>query len=115
MPDTYAERLEATIQHLEGLKARGTKFVPASDETLEALDRPVARRSRTTGPRDQGTSDEPAGLETKPPPGITAETARRTGEYVLAPLPADSAKESAFADLRRRALVCVTSQHLWHF
>ena len=42
MPDPYHQLLDATIQHLEGLKSRGVRFVPISanyyDDLLARLD-----------------------------------------------------------------------------
>src|SRR5258708_16433197 len=46
MSVAYYQLLDATIQHLSELKARGVRFVPVSPETLAGL--------RTTGPRTQG-------------------------------------------------------------
>lgn len=37
MPSAYEQLLDATIQHLEALKARGVRYVPVSPETLRAL------------------------------------------------------------------------------
>ena len=49
MSEGYDELLAATIQHLEGLKSRGTKFVTVSPETLSALaqapERPMVKAS----------------------------------------------------------------------
>jgi uracil-DNA glycosylase len=41
MSDTYNQLLDATIQHLEGLKSRGLRHVAVSPETLRALAQPV--------------------------------------------------------------------------
>ena len=41
MSTAYHELLDATIQHLEGLKARGVRHVAIAPETLRALDRPA--------------------------------------------------------------------------
>ncbi|MDB6109355.1 MAG: Phage polymerase-related protein, partial [Pedosphaera sp.] len=37
MSDAYHQLLDATIQHLEGLKARGVRFVPVQPASLAAL------------------------------------------------------------------------------
>jgi uracil-DNA glycosylase family 4 len=120
MPDTYEELLEATIQHLESLKARGTKFISISEETLTALDRPVVRKMRTTGPQDRVTTDHATADHKPGAPKLAAEEEKtkpaaahgKTKEYLLASPQADPAKETAFADLRRRALACVKCSHL---
>jgi DNA polymerase len=115
MPNTYQELLDATIQHLESLKGRGTKFVSVSEETLRALDRPAARTG-TTGQQERGTTDHRT-VDQKPA-AATGKTkaptpeAGKTREYVLASAQVDPTKEAAFADLRRRALACVKCPHL---
>ena len=52
MSETYEDLLEATIQHLEGLKSRGVRFVPVSTEALENLKRTplAAKRIATLSP-----------------------------------------------------------------
>jgi len=40
MADAYHQLLDASIQHLERLKAQGTRYVPVSAETLSALTQP---------------------------------------------------------------------------
>src|SRR5437879_3523780 len=37
MSDLYHQLLEASIQHLQGLQARGVRFVSVSQQTLKAL------------------------------------------------------------------------------
>jgi hypothetical protein len=37
MSDGYRQLLDATIQHLEGLKSRGVRHVAVAPETLRAL------------------------------------------------------------------------------
>ena len=115
MSDTYSDLLEATIQHLESLKARGTKFVSVSDETLAALDRPAIKRAspspgarlqtsdfrETSGPKLQPTTQA---LSVSPPPAPSVSTPAMS--------PDNAVKEAAFADLRRRALACVKCPHL---
>src|SRR5262245_16097990 len=107
MPDTYSELLDATIQHLESLKARGTKFVSVSHETLAALDRPAVKRGlpnpgtkvqtsdlrETSGPRSQPKpTAEVMNIIAPPPPPTTLGSTAPTGAT-------NAAKEAAFADL----------------
>ena len=77
MSDEYGQLLEATVQHLEGLRTRGVRFVVVSAERLSELKRPPAPRQITSQPP-------------KAVPGAQ-----------------EGAKAAAFADLRRRALECV--------
>ena len=41
MSDEYQILLEATIEHLQALKAEGVRYVSVQAETLEALQRPA--------------------------------------------------------------------------
>ncbi len=109
MPDDYNRLLDATIQHLEGLKSRGTRFVAVSQETLAALARAPrpgpdiggrgtpTSRAAAPEPRERGTTNPeqrvPAG---EPPKGGTT----------------NPAKAAAFAELRERAMVCVKCPNL---
>ncbi len=126
MPDAYRRLLDATIQHLEGLKAGGVRFVTVSHQALAGLapgsPRPVAPRPRAM------RAGKPSVPETKPatplPPLAKSAGFKPTiGPPVLpaaippsAPLgvsaPSPEAKAAAFAELRQRALVCVKCAHL---
>ena len=112
MSDLYTELLEATIQHLEELKSRGTRFVAVSPENLAAL----ARTPRAkTAPVAPVADNRPS----KPPEPVRADAA------VLFPKPAAAsdaappapelspdAKAAAFAELRARAMACAKCPHL---
>jgi len=127
MLDTYHQLLDATIQHLEELKARGVRFVVVSPEAVAALNQPAgtapARRPvappapelRTiTKPTARPAPPAPKPVEQKPP-AEQAILLPEPGEPVsAAALPALSseAKAAAFADLRQRALACVKCPHL---
>jgi DNA polymerase len=113
MPDTYSELLDATIQHLESLKARGTKFVSVSDQTLAALDRPAVKRaSPPPGIKELGQTPGPK-LQPKPTTEVADASRPPAAPPPAAPmLEGNTAKEAAFADLRRRALACVKCPHL---
>jgi DNA polymerase len=123
MPDIYSELLGATIHHLEELKARGTKFVPVSDEVLVALNRPATRRplpkenfkpqTPSFSPESfRGSIAKPQPAQSSPP--LQAKTAEPGGPAAGIQEIASNlvTKEAAFADLRRRALTCVKCSHL---
>src|SRR5260370_32092294 len=87
MSDAYHQLLDATIQHLSELKARGVRFVPVSPETLAGR--------RKTGPRTTGlqtTGPLTAGLQTTGPLTTRPATARpqtsESGSPPTAPIPA---------------------------
>jgi DNA polymerase len=125
MSTDYQQLLEATLRHLEDLKARGVRYVNIQPATLSALarsapprpaQRPAAAPKPASKPAPQAASPvsagsvvpagmpagaaEPAPLppargESPPPAGLT---------------PAD--KSQAMEELRRRALACVRCPHL---
>jgi len=82
MPDAYVELLDATLRHLEDLKAQGVRHLPVSPATLAALTAPVPRRAATAvSPATQRATvpskslsekgranrpDEPPSVETPP-------------------------------------------------
>jgi DNA polymerase len=80
MPDAYGQLLDATIQHLEDLKARGVRHVAIAPETLAALTRPVAGR------------DVPPGRPKKIVPVKSAEPAARPYQKVTSATLTPSAK-----------------------
>ncbi|EEF62160.1 uracil-DNA glycosylase [Pedosphaera parvula] len=123
MSDAYNQLLEAAIQHLQGLKARGVRFVSVQPEGLTAL---------ANGPRPSSPAPAPARMVPSPAPAVR--------QAVVAPVPAPveipavkpaalfpispaetpitvaplspEAKVAAFADLRSRAMSCVKCAHL---
>jgi len=124
MATPYDQLLDATIQHLEGLKATGVRHVAVAPETLRALTQPAPRaiqpeptvlptisaaESHASNPRPpiQPVRSAPAVNEIALPLGLP-------GEVSSAPLPALSpeAKAAAFAELRARALACVKCPNL---
>ncbi|HOC57377.1 MAG TPA: uracil-DNA glycosylase [Verrucomicrobiota bacterium] len=115
MSTAYHRALDAVIQHLEELQARGVQFVPVSPETLAGLQapRPVAPATRPATAPLPGPSARPA-----PPPPEPVKpmfSLAPPGEAALpAALPALSseAKAAAFAELRQRALACVKCPRL---
>jgi len=51
MSDDYSQLLDATIQHLEGLKSRGVRHVAVAPETLRSLAQPAKSEiARTAAP-----------------------------------------------------------------
>lgn len=83
MPDAFHELLDATLRHVQDLKARGNQFLSVRPETLQALTaRPVTPPVGSVG----SARDEPA---SSPP-----------------------ARPSALEALRARALKCVRCPHL---
>jgi DNA polymerase len=112
MSDLYTELLEATIQHLEELKSRGTRFVTVSPENLAAL----ARTPRAkTAPAAPVVDNRPP----KPPEPVRAAAATLIPEPATASDAAPpalelspDAKAAAFAELRTRAMACVKCPHL---
>jgi uracil-DNA glycosylase family 4 len=136
MPSAYERVLDATLQHLEALKARGVKFVPVSPETLRALAgvRPPAPESGTTGARTSQTSprSERPGASgsafsapgARGPSRPGPETPASASAPVSMELPgvaeappagpalSPEAKAAAFAALRERVMQCVKCPHL---
>ncbi len=124
MTAPFDELLDATIQHLEELKARGEKFVSVTPEALASLDmagrpaRPTAAQSATTPASAVATlpSIRPAAGTTRPDPRISTSPlipSATIGE----PLPATSAltpeeKAATLAQLRAEAMACVKCPHL---
>lgn len=107
MADAYDRLLDATIQHLEGLKARGVRYVPVSSEVLANLrsgkGTALAQVRTPPPPRSQPPRSESVGFAAAPAP-------------VERPLPTAptvaGSKAEAFASLRQRVLQCVTCPHL---
>jgi len=117
MSSTYHRLLDATIQHLEDLKARGVRHVAVAPETLRALAQPTVKESQIGKAASIGAPIHSA-LRT-PHSAIPARAAEQAsllalpGEPVPGPAPLDSqAKAAAFAALRERALACVKCPHL---
>jgi uracil-DNA glycosylase family 4 len=122
MTDSYAQLLDATIRHLERLRAAGSRFIELSPEALRALSRlpRVTPAARLTA-RPQTPS--PAPVAAKPPadarPAQNSELLPPSESKIVeaqrpppsAPLNAQ-AKAAAFAELRQRALACVKCGHL---
>jgi len=123
MSSGYDQLLDATIQHLEALKARGVRHVSVAPETFRALTQPVPHVAEHSSPPALAIQ---AFFQPKPAPiaapGIPAAAVPRSAESpalfstesatppVVALDPA--AKAAAFTELRTRALACVKCPNL---
>jgi len=128
MSDSYRQLLDATLQHVEGLKARGVRHLAVAPETLQALAAPIAAAAKpptenlkppappsapSLAPKTETSSFAPvrkptASLEPKPvnaPDPFAGVPHFSAGK--LAGL-----KTAAFAALRERALACVKCPNL---
>ena len=92
MTDAYRQLLDATLAHVQALKATGARHVAVAPETLAALAAPMSRRTPVPSPSFAPTPAMPA----KP-------TSSK-------PIPDD--KAAALAELRARVLPCVKCPHL---
>lgn len=124
MSDAYQQLLDATVQHLEALKARGRRFVSVSPESLQQLNRRSARAlAQPIAPSKKAT---PTLAPSKVPPAKAKDVGEvpapesapllsLPGDTVPAPPPpllSPEAKAAAFAELRQRVLSCVKCAHL---
>ncbi len=134
MSESYRQLLDATIQHLESLKAAGVRHVPVSPETLRALAQPTpqptaptpelgsSRREEAQTSKSEIRNPQPRSREAESAiSGPVAEQATLLtlpGEIVPAAAPSpvtclsSPEKAAAFAALRERALACVKCPHL---
>jgi uracil-DNA glycosylase family 4 len=124
MPDVYHQLLDATIQHLEGLKASGVRYLSVSPQSLAGLRqtsnpqvRPNPLASR--GPSHSVTPQKPV----EPVPAPAAAAISSPGSESPAPKPllvqptaaaalTPEAKAAAFAELRQRVMPCQKCAHL---
>ena len=116
MSESYRQLLDATIQHLEGLKARGARHVAVAPETLRALALPASvpvssSRFQTPPPAP------PVAPKVAAPVSLAAAASKASPLY--APVesasrnpPATGGKAAAFAALRERVLACVKCPNL---
>jgi uracil-DNA glycosylase family 4 len=110
MSDAYGQLLDATIQHLEGLKLRGVRHVVVSPQTLRELALPG---------KNFPVPVQPAAQIQKPlvAPKVSAPVQPEIsdgGAFDLSPVTRHSSpdKAAAFTALRERALACVKCPHL---
>src|SRR2546430_1009461 len=95
----YQQLLDATIQHLEGLKARGVKFISVSPETVAALGAPRTLPERIIALPPVSSPASTQNDNAAPPASLLTAAGRE-------------AKEAAMTELRARALVCRKCSHL---
>jgi uracil-DNA glycosylase len=100
MSESYRQLLDATIQHVEGLKARGVRHIAVTPETLRALAMPPAAAPKM--PAANFRAPVPIAAPVAPAP--VASAVRNPQSAVE--------KSAAFDALRERALVCVKCPHL---
>lgn len=110
MADAFTALLDATVAHLEQMRAEGTHFVNVSPAALAELKAPPARTPAVTPagpvtPARRLAAAVPSAMASLPPPALTA----------LPPLPAPlaaGAKAAAMEEIRQRALGCLKCPHL---
>ena len=123
MSGPYEELLNATIQHLEALKARGVRQVAVDPETLRALAMPVKSSapqaiSRPAPQPAPAPFIRPATPVASKPAPLTAPVVELAIPSITEPITAakppldPQAKTAAFAALRERALACVKCANL---
>ena len=122
MPDAYHQLLEATIQHLEGLKDQGIRFVSVSPEILARLreaPRPNSARAIQgfSSPTDKKQAMHSPSVRPAAPSKSSEElsfiqTAQTSSAQVGIPGLSPEAKAAAFAELRQRVMPCMKCAHL---
>ncbi len=109
MSESYRQLLDATIQHVEGLKARGVRHLAVAPETLRALVVPTPKVPIPNLPSPVSQASPPAAVKTvlksAAVVATTAEPATRSQQPT-------TDKTAAFAALRERALACVKCPNL---
>jgi len=115
MSADYNQLLDATIQHLEGLKARDVRHVAVAPETLRALAQPAAKFpiSNFQTPIEKRSAPPAAKFEAAIFPPTEKTVAPVQPEITVSAEPQSAMEKSAaFAALRERALACVKCPHL---
>jgi uracil-DNA glycosylase family 4 len=119
MSASYNELLDATIQHLENLKARGVRHVAVETETLRALALPPK-----AAPVAVATPAAKPAPILRPAPALTpvmAETPKPASLPLILETPqtapavpalSPTEKAAAFATLRERVMACVKCANL---
>ncbi len=104
MATRYEELLDATMRHLQEMKAHGARFVSVQPETMAAFVR---------GPRLQSAAvSVMAAPRTVPAFPTELLPVSAPAPRAAAPALAPEAKAAAMAELRQRALVCVKCPNL---
>lgn len=113
MADAYDELLEATIDHLRQLKARGVRYVPVSVETLSGLaqfQRAPITKPATPPPAKPGFMTSPAPKPILPPSSMPDPVTATP--LAAAALPVTRTKHDALEALRARVAQCTKCGHL---
>jgi len=111
MSESYRQLLDATIQHVEGLKARGVRHLAVAPETLRVLTTAVPRAAAPppelrSSRREQAQTFQPTIAKPPAPKPQTPEPRAET--LALSSLE----RIATFAALRERALACVKCPNL---
>jgi DNA polymerase len=109
MAEAFGELIDATIQHLESLKARGVRFVPITSRFESAPPQESARPSVGSVARPRQPLSEPAKPTRVMHPPSRATAIANPPAVVARP---SSAKEAALSEIRMRALACLKCPHL---
>ncbi len=118
MSASYNELLDATIQHLENLKARGVRHVAVEAETLRALALPPKVAPVAAAPAAKPApifrpAPTPAPVVVETPKPVTLPLIVETSQAAPAiPALSPTEKAAAFAALRERVMVCVKCANL---
>jgi uracil-DNA glycosylase family 4 len=127
MAHSFHQLLEATIQHLEGLKARGVRFVSVSPQSVKDLAlrraKPDSRNVLAPKARENPLlqakpanhltpASRPVGPTTQLAPPLEPVSVEQPQPKASVPVLTPEAKATAFAELRQRALACVRCAHL---
>jgi uracil-DNA glycosylase len=111
MSAAYNELLDATIQHLENLKARGVRNIAVTPETLKALKLPIERPS-AAAPVGKMATNVSAPLEKTVAQKIISAAVTSSVAAGQSAITSPSEKRTAHESLRERALACVKCPHL---
>lgn len=109
MADDFQRLLDATIHYVEELKSSGRQFVSVNPDTLRTLARPRPVPSQAPA---HATAPRPPTVGSSRP---ATSTVRPATTKPVASRPSDSAKETALAELRERALACTRCPNLVEF
>ena len=115
MSSAYDQLLDATIHHLDNLKAKGARHVAVSAETLRALALPVTvatSRQPSTAPASVSPVSRPVPMMAMPKPVTAAPTPKIAKAPAANITSSDPAKAAAFDELRTRVLACMKCPNL---
>ncbi len=108
MSEDYQRLLDSTIDHLQSLKARGTRFLSIETDTLALLQNVAPTRVAAPAPARPVAPERIFSAETP----IIAPAAPVIVEIPIGPILSREEKEVAMAELRAKAMVCEKCPHL---